>query len=110
MDQAVHQRCSAIQGESQARTARIARGQEGGARMAGGPPLSAAGLRQRCRVVVRHLISEPGSPAEAERAVDQRLVAADRDVRADLEIGPAELVLDLLIALLNQPPVVPLNP
>jgi hypothetical protein len=32
------------------------------------------------------------------------LVAADRDIGADLEIGPAQLVLDLLIALLDPVP------
>ena len=36
---------------------------------------------------------EPGVPAEAERAVDQHLVPADGDVGADLEVGPAQLVL-----------------
>ena len=107
MDQAAHQRCSAIQGESQARTARIARGQDGGGAgaPAGGPPLSAAGLRLRYHMVVlRRVISEPGGPAEAERAVDQDLVAADGDVGADLEVGPAELVLDLFVALLDPVP------
>ena len=104
MDHAVHQRCSAIQGESQARTARSARGQDGagGGAAAGGPPLSAAGLWPRrrspawCGVVV-----EPGGPAEAERAVDQHLVTADPDIGADLEVGPAELVFNLLVALLD---------
>jgi hypothetical protein len=43
------------------------------------------------------VIGEPGGPAEAERAADQRLVAADRDIGTDLE----QLVLDLLIALLR---------
>jgi hypothetical protein len=47
------------------------------------------------------VIVEPGSPAEAERAVDQSLVAADRDIGADLEVGPAQLVFDLLVALLD---------
>jgi len=46
-------------------------------------------------------MSEPGVPAEAERAVDQDLVAADRDIGADLEIGPAQLVLDLFVTLLD---------
>jgi hypothetical protein len=46
-------------------------------------------------------MGEPGGPAEAERAVDQHLVAADREVGTDLEIGPAEFVLDLLVALLD---------
>jgi hypothetical protein len=44
-------------------------------------------------------MGEPGGPAEAERAVHQDLVTADREVGADLEAGPAELVLDLLIPL-----------
>jgi hypothetical protein len=104
VDHAAHQRCSAIHGESQARTALIARGQDdgGGAGVAaGGPPLSAAGFRLRCRAVAWRVISEPGVPAEAERAVDEHLVAADREVGADLEVGPAELVLDLLVALLD---------
>jgi hypothetical protein len=33
--------------------------------------------------VLRWVISEPGGPTEAERAVYQGLVAADRDVGAD---------------------------
>ena len=92
MDHAGHQRCSAIQGESQARTARSARGQDGagGGAAACAPPLSAAGFRPRRGVaLLRQVISEPGGPAEAERAVDQGLVAADRDIGADLEVGPA---------------------
>jgi hypothetical protein len=36
-------------------------------------------------------------------------VAADGDVGADLEVGPAQLVLDLLIALLSQPPLIPIK-
>ena len=102
-DHAAHQRCSTVQGESQARTARSARGQDGagGGPAARGPPLSAAGLSLRSRVMVRRVIGEPGGPAEAERAADQGLVAADGDVGADLEIGPAQLVLDLLVALLG---------
>ena len=104
MDQAVHQRCSVIHGVSQARTARSARGQDGagGGTAAREPPLSAAGFRLRRRSLAwRGVVTEPGSPAEGERAVDQRLVAADGDVGADLEVGPAELVLDLLVALLD---------
>jgi hypothetical protein len=31
-------------------------------------------------------------------------VAADRDIGADLEVGPAEFVLDLLVALLDPVP------
>jgi hypothetical protein len=44
-------------------------------------------------------MGEPGGPAEAERAVDQDLVTADGDIGADLEIGPAQLVFDLLVTL-----------
>ena len=90
MDHAAHQRCSAIQGESQARIARSARGHDGasGGVAVHGPPLSGTGPGLRCRVtVLRAVIGEPGGPAEAERAVDQGLVAADRDIGADLEIG-----------------------
>src|SRR5213078_5315991 len=74
----------------------------GGGAAADGPPLSAAGFRPRCRTIMPgRVISEPGVPAEAERAVDQGLVAADREVGADLEVGPAQLVFDLLVALLD---------
>src|SRR5215471_13775980 len=102
LDHAGHQRCSAIAGESQARIARNAWGQDGACRDAAacGPPLSAARLCPRCLMLVRGgVVSEPGVPAEAERAVDQGLVAADGGVGADLEVGPAELVFDLFVAL-----------
>ncbi len=49
-------------------------------------------------------IGEPGVPAEGERAVHERLVAADCCVGADLEVGPAEFVLDLFVALLDPVP------
>src|SRR5437764_13828342 len=106
VDHAGHQRRSAIQGESQARTARSARGQDGagGGGASYGPPLSAAGPGRRYRVVLRRVFSEPGGPAEAERAVDQGLVAADGGIGADLEVGPAQLVLGLPVALLNPVP------
>ena len=108
LDHACHQRRSAIQGESQARTARSARGQDGacGGTAARGPPLSAAGVRPRSgsSVLLRRVFGEPGVPAEAERAVDQGLVAADGGIGADLEVGPAQLVLDLLVALLTARP------
>ncbi len=69
------------------------------------PPLSAASLWPRYpTAVLWRVISEPGGPAEAERAVDQHLVPADRDIGADLEVGPAQLVLDLLVALLHPVP------
>ena len=97
-DHACHQRCSAIQGKSQARTARSARGQDGaGGGEAACGPLSAAGCRTRIRRLARcWMVVEPGVPAEAERAVDQALVAADRSAGPDLEVGPAQLVFDLL--------------
>ena len=44
----------------------------------------------QCGVVV-----EPGGPAEAERAVDQGLVA-DRDVGADLEEVEAEVIEEIV--------------
>src|SRR5207302_7552797 len=69
------------------------------------PPLSAGGFRPRSRSVARGgAVAEPGGPAEAERAVDQGLVAADREIGADLEVGPAQLVFDLLVALLDPVP------
>ena len=107
MDHACHQRCSTVQGVSQARIARSARGQDGaggGGTAASAPPLSAAGPGLRCRVMLRRVFGEPGGPAEAERAGDQHLVAADRSIGADLEVGPAQLVLDLLITLLDPVP------
>ena len=67
--------------------------------------LSAAGLRPRRRSLAwRRVVAEPGGPAEAERAGDQDLVAADGDVGADLEVGPAQLILDLFVALLGPVP------
>ena len=108
LDHAVHQRCRTVHGVSQARTARSARGQDrAGAGAAGGPPLSVAGLCGWQRGGRGAGRGGPGGPAEAERAADQDLVAADRDVGADLEIGPAQLVLDLRIALLNRPLLIP---
>ena len=112
MDHACHQRCSAIEGESQARIARSARGQDGagGGKTARGPPLSAAGCRPRLLRFMRcGMVVEPGVPAEAECGVDQGLVAADRDIGADLEVGPAQLVFDLLVALLNRPLLIPVK-
>src|ERR1700691_4119982 len=100
---AVHQRRSAIHGARQARTARSARGQDGGGwfgAAGAGPPLSAVGVWRWRRGGGRGM-GEPGVPAEAERAVDEHLVAADRDVGAHLEVGPAQLVLDLLVRLLD---------
>ena len=41
------------------------------------------------------------SEALIQLAVDQGLVAADRGIGTDLEVGPAQLVLDLFVALLD---------
>jgi hypothetical protein len=43
-----------------------------------------------------------GVPAKAERQARQRPVPPDRPVASDLEVGPAELVLDLLVACSTQ--------
>ena len=65
VDQVGHQCCSAIQGESQARIARSARGQDGGGGTAvSEPPLSAAGAGLRCHVMLRRVFGEPGGPAK----------------------------------------------
>jgi len=94
---------------SQARTARSALGQLG-CSVAGRvsvPPLSGVvrdGLRNSSGVVACGWLVEPGVPAERERAVDQGLVAADRGRGADLEVGPAQFVLDLFVALLDPVP------
>jgi hypothetical protein len=50
------------------------------------------------------VVVEADVPAKAECAVDQGLVAADGDVGADLEVGPAQLVFDLFAALLDPVP------
>ena len=46
-------------------------------------------------------VGDYGLPAERERAAHEDVVAADRGGGADLEVGPAELVFDLLVALLD---------
>ena len=53
----------------------------------------------RCRPT--GMLGEQGLPAERECAADQHPVTADGPVAADLEVGPAELALDLLVALLD---------
>jgi hypothetical protein len=47
--------------------------------------------------------------SKRERAAHQRPVPADRPISADLEVGPAELVLDLPVALLD-PVAQPIQP
>jgi hypothetical protein len=58
------------------------------------------GERVASRSVAPARVRGPGRRAsKGERAVAQGLVAPDGDVGADLEVGSARLVLDLLIAL-----------
>lgn len=98
-----------VQGSSQARTARIARGQLAGWGWWGlfVPPLSGprwGGGRWDCWDDGGLLVwqsGEPGVPTEGERAGNQGLVAAYGGVGADLEVGPSEFVLDLFVALLD---------
>jgi hypothetical protein len=84
LDHAAHQRRSTVHGESQARTARSARGQDGaGGTAACSPPLSAAGFRLRCHVVVvRWVISEPGGQQKLNAQVTstwwRRIARSDR--------------------------------
>ena len=47
---------------------------------------------------------EPGPPAEGEGAEDEVPVPTDRLVGADHEVGPAQLLLELLVALLDPVP------
>jgi hypothetical protein len=47
------------------------------------------------------MVDKEARPAERERATDQRPVAADGPIGADLEVGPAEFAFDLLVALLD---------
>jgi len=100
LEHACRQRCNAIQGEAR----RAPRGSFA-ARMEAGPVRRVAPcLRGRAPVAVParlawRVTGGPGGPAEAGRAGDQGLVAADGDIGADLEAGPARLVLDLLVGL-----------
>jgi hypothetical protein len=50
------------------------------------------------------LLGTEGLPAERERTAHQRPVAPDGPVTANLEVGPAELAFDLLVALLDPVP------
>jgi hypothetical protein len=43
----------------------------------------------------------PGLPAEGERDADQGQVAGDGGGGADLEVGPAEFVFELFVALFD---------
>lgn len=99
-----HHRVRVMAGVSQERMARNALGQQGGWGWWGksGPPLWAlVGARVRRGGVQGSRRGEPLVPAEGEGAVDQGLVTADGAVGADLEVGPAKFVLDLLVTLLN---------
>src|SRR5262245_61679924 len=87
--------------------ARKALGQQGGWGWwdGTGPPLwPLVGARVRRGGIQGSRWGEPLVPAEGEGAVDQNLVAADGAVGADLEVGPAEFVLDLLVALFDPGP------
>jgi hypothetical protein len=100
--QARHQRCRVMAGVSQARVARNALGQQGGWGWwgVGSPPLWAiVGAGVRRGGVQWSGWGEPLVPAEGESAVHQGLVVADGVVGADLEVGPAEFVLDLFVGL-----------
>src|SRR5918993_6106123 len=106
VDHARHQRPSTTQGVSQPRTRRSVTGQETAtgwlAWWAGPlPPRGPRGGGGLGGGRLGGVLGEPGLPAEAERTPDQGPVAADRAVGADLEVGPAELVFDLLVALLD---------
>ena len=98
-----------LHGVSQARTARNAAGHEvltAGSAPMPGRPRPPRGHRGGLRVGRRRLggaLGEEGLPAEAERAAHQRPVPADRPVASDLEVGPAQLTLGLLVVLLNLP-------
>src|SRR5262249_38140482 len=105
--QARHHRLRGMAGVSQERMARKALGQQGcwGGWDGAGPPLwPLVRARVRRGGIQRSGWGEPLVPAEGESAVDQGLVAADGAVGADLEVGPAEFVLDLLVALLDPRP------
>jgi hypothetical protein len=100
------QRCNTVHGVSQARTARNAAGHDrrtaGFARMTSRlrPPRGrGCGLGVGWRLRLGRVVGQEGLPAERER--DQRPVPTDGPVAADLEVGPAELAFDLLVALLN---------
>jgi hypothetical protein len=93
-----------VGGVSQERTARKALGQQGcwgwwdGTGSSLWPLVGAGGRRGG---VQGSGWGEPLVPAEGEGTVDQGLVAADGAVGANLEVGSAEFVLDLLVALLE---------
>src|SRR4029453_16490624 len=106
-DHARHQRPSTTQRVSQPRTRRRVTGQATIPGLAAGltgplpPDGRLGGGWLVCSWPWRGMLGEPGPPAERERAADQGPVAADRPGTADLEVGPAELPLDLLVALLD---------
>src|SRR5713226_3012424 len=83
LDHACHQRCSTVLGESQARTARMAGGQDGG-RAAAAPTLSAVRCWPRCRSVLVRVIGGPGVLAEVQCVVDQGVEVSDGGVGAYL--------------------------
>lgn len=105
--QARHHRLRVTARMSQERMARNALGQQGcwGWWDGAGPPLwPLVGARVRRGGVQGSRWGEPLVPAEGEGAVDQGVVVADGAVGADLEVCPAEFVLDLFVALLDPRP------
>jgi hypothetical protein len=56
----------------------------------------------RCRLP--SVVGKPCLPTKRERACDQRPVPADGPIRGNLQVGPTELTLDLLVALLDPVP------
>src|SRR5215211_8758544 len=110
-DHARHQRPSTTHGVNQPRTRRSVTGQgtipPGAAGLPAGPlpprGPGGGGGRRLDGCGLGRVLSEPGPPAERERAADQLPVPSDRAVAADLEVGPAERALELAIVLLNLP-------
>jgi len=100
---------------SQACTARTATGHElltaGSAPMSGRrcPPRGRRDGRRVGRCRLPSVVGKPCLPTKRERACDQRPVPADGPIRANLEVGPTELTLDLLVALLD-PVTQPIQP
>src|SRR6266567_5450989 len=109
VDHARQQRSSTTHGPSQPRTRRSACGHGTmtwhvlvlvAGRLPPRGPRGGGSLRLGGRGLGR-VLGEPRPPAKTERAAHQRPVPPDRPVTSDLEVGPAELVLDLLVALLD---------
>jgi hypothetical protein len=92
-DQACHQRHSNVQGVSQLRTRRRVTGHDTIATPLLFPPLSSF-----CSPAVS---SKPGAPAETKGTKHQNPVAPNGSVSPYHEVGPAQLLLYLFVALLH---------